>query len=264
MTLYSLFGNPVSHSLSPRMHNLAFTRLGIDGAYIRTPLEDGAHLREVFLNQKLDGANVTVPHKEAAFRACDTVLGIATSIKAINTLIYTKGTITGYNTDAPGFLRAIASFGIVRTALILGAGGTAKALAFALKSTGIAPVILNRSAPKLDAFIAEGFTCFTHENFSPASFDLIVNTTSAGLSDEAFPAPEALLKTLLNKATYAFEVIYKPTPFLALAKAHGLTCKDGKEMLLWQGVLAFNLFHHNTLAEEKIADAMREALRLSS
>ncbi|MBE0494919.1 MAG: shikimate dehydrogenase [Campylobacterales bacterium] len=264
MTLYTLFGNPVAHSLSPRMHNLAFARLGIQGAYMRSLLEDGERLREVFFALKLNGANVTVPHKEAAFRACDKVLGIATSIKAVNTLINDNGVLVGYNTDAPGFLRAIASFKTVRSALILGAGGTAKALAYALRETGIAPTILNRSAPKLEAFQKDGFACFTHETFSLTPFDLIINTTSAGLSDNALPASKAVLEALFTHASYVFEVIYKPTPFLALASAHGLTCKDGKEMLLWQGVLAFNLFHHNTLAEETIATAMQEALRLSS
>ncbi len=265
MTLYSLFGNPVSHSLSPRMHNLAFARLGIDGAYIRTPLEDGSKLKEVFFLQALDGGNVTVPHKQDAFLACDEVRGLALTIGAVNTLVREEGKLIGYNTDAHGFLRAIGSFGELQSALILGAGGTARAIAHALRASGVRVTLLNRSEGNLLPFIEEGFSCFTHATFHPTPYDLIVNTTSAGLKEELLPAPSSLLEPLLKTASYAFDVIYNAqTPFLTLARACGLTCKDGKEMLLWQGVLAFNLFHHNTLNETVIALAMEEALKLSS
>jgi shikimate dehydrogenase len=265
MKLYSLFGNPVAHSLSPRMHNLAFLRLGIRGAYIRTLLEEGSALRATFESLRLDGANVTVPHKQHAFKACDYVQGIGARIGAVNTLVKQGDTLVGHNTDAPGFMRTIETLPPPSSALILGAGGTARAIAFALKEANVDVVLLNRSAPNLAPFIAQGFECYTHASFTPRSFDLIINTTSAGLHADELPLASSILKAVFQNATSAFDVIYnKQTPFLALAQHHGLTCKDGKEMLLWQGVLAFNLFHDNRLQEAKIAEAMQEALRLSS
>ena len=127
MKLFSIFGNPVKHSISPRMHNLAFMELKIDGAYIRTLVEDGEKLKDIFELQKLNGANVTVPHKETAFKQCDKIKGIAKQIGAVNTLVLEEGNLVGYNTDAPGFMKAIEEFTPIKKALILGAGGTAKA-----------------------------------------------------------------------------------------------------------------------------------------
>ena len=263
MKLFSIFGNPVKHSISPRMHNLALQALKLEGAYIRTLLEEGDALRHTFEAWNLDGANVTVPHKEAAFKQCDEIRGLAKEIGAINTIVKEKGKLIGYNTDAPGFMRAIASFGVIDNALILGAGGTAKALALALKNNGVTVTVLNRSASRLEDFKAKGFQTFTWENYQPTHYDLIVNTTSAGLSDALLPLPLELLNPTLDQTAFAFDVIYnKPTAFLSLAKEKGLTCKDGADMLLYQGVLAFNLFYTNTLNEEKITKAMRQAFTL--
>lgn len=263
MKLFSIFGNPVSHSISPKMHNLALHALHLEGGYVRTPLEDGSTLRQTFEAWKMDGANVTVPHKEEAFKQCDEIRGLATKIGAINTIVKEKGKLIGYNTDAPGFMRSIAPFGVINTALILGAGGTAKALALALKESDIEVHVLNRSDGRLGDFKAKGFTTSNWENFTPKEYDLIVNTTSAGLSDEALPLPKELLEPTLEKASFAFDVIYnKPTAFLSLAREKGLTCKDGADMLLYQGVLAFNLFFGNSLSEAKITKAMKEAFTL--
>ena len=96
--------------------------------------------------------------------------------------------------------------------------------------------------------------------FTVDEYDLIVNTTSAGLSDESLPIDEELLNQLMQKARFAFDVIYnKQTPFLTLAAKNSLTYKDGADMLLYQGVLAFNLFFNNTYNEEQIQKAMKKA-----
>jgi shikimate dehydrogenase len=211
----------------------------------------------------LEGANVTVPHKEVAYEGCDEVRGIAQKIGAVNTLVREGSRVIGYNTDAQGFYQAIASFGSLRSALILGAGGTAKAIAFILKEHGIETTILNRSQSRLDFFEKNGFTCNTWDNVKRNAYDLIINTTSAGLKDEEFPCPKALLHTLFGQANYAFDVIYnQQTPFLKMAHAHTLTCKDGKEMLLHQAVLAFNLFFGNRFEAQKIEICMREIFTL--
>jgi shikimate dehydrogenase len=263
LLLFGIFGNPVTHSISPCLHNAVFKAFKLDGCYGRFPIIEPSLLFPTFHDLHLEGANVTVPHKEVAYEGCDEVRGIAKKIGAVNTLVREGSRVIGYNTDAEGFYQAVASFGALRSALILGAGGTAKAIAFILKEHGIETTILNRSDSRLDFFKNNGFTCNTWESFTCKSYDLIINTTSAGLKDEELPCPEALLNTLFAQANYAFEVIYnKQTPFLKMAHAHTLACKDGKEMLLHQAVLAFNLFFGNRFEAQKVEICMREIFTL--
>lgn len=260
MLLFSIFGDPVSHSISPRLHNSVLQALNLDGCYVRKAITDPEKLMATFHSMKLKGANVTVPHKEVAFAQCDEVRGLAKEIGAVNTLVREEDRVIGYNTDAEGFYEAIKSFGTIRNALILGAGGTAKAIAIILKAHEIETTILNRSASRLTFFEAKGFTCKTWQTFTPRPYDLIINTTSAGLKDEEYPCEPALLQSIFNESKYAFDVIYnKPTPFLERAKKSGLTCKDGKEMLLYQGVFAFNLFFAQHYDVKMIESLMRPA-----
>ena len=112
MKIFAVFGNPVSHSVSPRLHNLALGELGLsrEALYTRYELSDGSRLISKFKELKLSGANVTVPHKEAALAQCDVADETAAKIGSVNTLVSRSGKIYGYNTDAPGFLRAIGGF----------------------------------------------------------------------------------------------------------------------------------------------------------
>lgn len=260
MKQFTIFGDPVAHSRSPLMHNAVFTALGINACYSRTHLRDGSQLRDVFFAKALNGANVTVPHKEAAYAQCDEVRGIATVIKAVNTLVLEGDLLIGYNTDADGFMRAIETFGSLNNALILGAGGTARALSIILRQNGITPTLLNRSAGRLEFFKSERFETFTWDEFIPTDYDLIINTTSAGLSDNDLPLPLSVLTDVLTHAKGAVDVIYgKETPFLREAKALELPCKDGSDMLLAQGVLANHLFLEGEFSLEQIEPPMRRS-----
>lgn len=264
MKLFSIFGNPVSHSISPKMHNLALKGLHKDGCYIRTKLTDSSKLIEKFNSLGLDGANVTVPHKEFAYNLCDELDSFAKKIGAVNTLVKKDNKIYGHNTDAPGFYKAIESFGKFNNALILGAGGTAKAIATILYEKNIDVTVLNRSQNRLDYFHKNNFKSYSWDNFQISSYDLIINTTSAGLSNDDLPMDKETLNKLMKKAKFAFEVIYnKETSFLALAKQNSLTCKDGADMLLYQGVLAFNLFFDNQLDDKLITQHMKGAFNAS-
>lgn len=263
MRLFSIFGDPISHSRSPLMHNSVFKTLDVCACYTRTHLSDGAKLREVFYAKGLSGANVTVPHKEAAYEQCDEVRGIAHTIKAVNTLVLEEGKLIGYNTDADGFMRAIESFGPLQNALILGAGGTARALSIALRQGGITPSILNRSHKRLEYFLTEGFDACTWDDFTAAPYDLIINTTSAGLSDNELPIPRLLLTELLSLSKGAIDVIYgKETPFLREIKISGLPYKDGSDMLLAQGVLASYLFLEGKFDKDAIEIPMKQSFSL--
>ncbi|MDR3328424.1 MAG: shikimate dehydrogenase [Prevotellaceae bacterium] len=258
MKQFSVFGNPIEHSISPKLHNAAFKALRIDANYSKTLLENGGKLREKFLELRLCGANITVPHKEAAFAMCDDVVGIAREIEAVNTIVQKNARLIGFNTDAGGFLRAIKEFGEIKNALILGAGGTAKAIAFMLKENGVSVDILNRSKERLSFFQEKGFLAFSHEDFRVKKYDIVINTTSAGLKDDALPAPRELINEILKNAKFGFDVIYgRQTPFLHLCEENTLTYKDGLDMLLYQAVLAFNLFFDNAYDEGEIAKAMK-------
>ncbi len=260
MDIFTIFGDPVAHSRSPLMHNHVFNTLTIDACYTRTHLVDGSKLRQTFFDKNLKGANITVPHKEAAFLACDEVRGIAKSIGAVNTIVNEDGKLIGYNTDADGFIAALHSFGEVKTALILGAGGTARALGLVLRQNGINPTILNRSTSRLEYFTKNDFLTYTWENFSCEEYDLIINTTSAGLGDDNLPVPIPILTSLLQTAQCAIDVIYgKETPFLAYVKKANIPYKDGSDMLLEQGVLANYLFLHGAISTDVIHPIMHKS-----
>ena len=126
--------------------------------------------------------------------------------------------------------------------------------------------VLNRSEERLANFAEfEKFSWANFGKFNGGKFDLVVNTTSAGLKDENLPAPIEILRPIFSEAKFAFDVIYgKKTPFLNLASASGLAHKDGSEMLLFQAVLALNLFFEGSLDEAKIEASMRKALYLSA
>jgi len=254
--MYLIFGNPISHSKSPLMHNYFFKKQNINECYGRYKLENGEEIINKFKELKIKGANVTVPHKEWAFKLCDEVRGIAKEIGAVNTLVWQNDKVIGYNTDAPGFLEAIREFNY-KNALIIGAGGTAKALSLVLPDADI----LNRSETRLVYFKTKGKNCFTWNNIDNFDYDLIINTTSAGLSDNNYPAPIEILEKLFSNAKYAADVIYgKETPFLKLAKKFNLSTKTGLDMLVYQGILAMELFLGKKLDKEEAAKIYFEIL----
>jgi len=260
MDKFTIFGNPVKHSKSPNMQNSGLEHIGFNGEYNKTHLEDGTQIKNVFLENGFRGANITVPHKEDAFKSADEVRGLAQKIGAVNTYINENGKVIAYNTDAPGFMKAIEEFGKIKKAIIIGAGGTAKAIAVAFKNAGIETTVLNRSENRLEFFKELGCTIASWDNFTCESYDLVVNSTSAGLSDNSYPAPLEILTQILKNGKFAIDCIYgKETPFLKEAKKHNLPSKDGEDMLLYQGVIAFEYFT-NTKATDKLIEAMRKGL----
>ena len=261
MTKYTIFGNPVAHSKSPQMHNAGFTLLNIHANYDKTHLEDGTQLKSTFLSNNIQGANITVPHKEVAFNSADEVVGLAKKIGAVNTYINDNGKVKAYNTDAPGFMKAIEEFGKIKSAIILGAGGTAKAIAVAFQEANIKTTVLNRSKNRLDFFQDLDCTTYSWDTFKTNTYDLVVNSTSAGLKDTQLPCPNNIINNILDNSSYAIDCIYgKITPFLQEAKNKDLSSKDGEDMLLFQGVLAFELFT-GIKADDSLVEAMRKGLK---
>jgi len=254
---FAIFGNPVSHSKSPLMHNITFRELGIDACYGRYLLSDGERLREKFFSLGLKGINITVPHKEYAFAACDHLDPFAQKVGAVNTIVEREGKLYGYNTDAPGFLKAISEFDAKRV-LFLGAGGTAQSTSVILRDAGYEVTLLNRSAPRLERYAKDGFPTFTYDSFTPGAYDLVINMTSAGLEDDVLPAPLDILEAVIPTAKACIDVIYgNQTPFLKLAQSLNRPTKDGSDMLLYQGVIAFEHFTDGRYSFEEILPHMK-------
>jgi shikimate dehydrogenase len=258
MKLFGVFGNPIKHSKSPLMHNNAFIKLGFDASYIKILLDDGEKLKERFFELGLYGANVTVPFKENAYLLADEVRGVAKEIKAVNTLVLEDNKLIAYNTDGDGFLMAIEEFG-AKKVLILGAGGTSKAISRVLQNSGYDVLVANRSETRLKEFESDIKTT-TYLELKEFDFDLVVNSTSAGLSDELLPIDIEILRKIFQNSKAVFDCIYRETSFLKLAKEMNLKYKNGQDMLLYQGVLAFDLFTQKRFKQENIIRFMREAL----
>jgi len=158
---------------------------------------------------------------------------------------------------------AIEEFKNIQKILIIGAGGTAKALAARFKQENLDVTVLNRSEGRLPYFTELGCKASTWDTFSMCMFDLVVNTTSAGLKDEELPAPQKLIESILNSTHYVADAIYgKLTPFLQMAKKKNIIYKDGADMLLGQGVLANELFVNARLKKEAIKTEMQKSFAL--
>ncbi len=237
-----ILGHPVGHSLSPAMHRAALAALGIAGSYdlLDTPPEAlGDRIAEV--RKGFRGVNVTVPLKEAVLPFLDEVRPEARAIGAVNTVVNEGGRLIGHNTDAPGFLRSLEEAGVRgRRAFLLGAGGAARAVAYALKGAGWEVWVHNRTRARAEA-LAAAFGLEVAPLEAAREADLVVNATAVGLDD---PASTPIPAAFLPRKGYAADLVYRPvkTRFLREAEAAGLAVVDGLGMLLWQGALAFRIW----------------------
>jgi shikimate dehydrogenase len=240
--LAGILGWPVGHSRSPRLHGLWLRRHGIDGAYVPLPVRPEAFATAVrsLADLGFRGANVTIPHKEAAFAVCTSVDATAHRAGAVNTLVFRDGAIEGSNTDGWGFLANCreAAPGWTPDAgpvVILGAGGSARAIAAALLDAGCPGVTLvNRTPARAEALArALGGPISVAEVPPLAGAAMLVNTTSLGMQGQ--PGLTIDLAPLPAAAVVA-DIVYVPreTPLLAAARARGLAAVDGLGMLLHQ------------------------------
>jgi shikimate dehydrogenase len=261
--LVGILGWPVEHSLSPAMHNAAFARLGLNWAYLAFAVAP-ERLGEAVAGLAAAGCaglNVTIPHKQAVLAHCTAVSPAVEAIGAANTLIPDgDGGFRAENTDAEGFLRALDEAAPLdldgAEALVVGAGGAARAVAWALRSRGARISVSNRSPDR-----AVGLGMYVP--FVPAALDvvaaqcaLVVNATSLGLGSDV-PPPELPLAGL-GRGQVVADLVYRPggTPWLAAAAARGARPVDGLGMLLHQGASAFAAW----TGVEPPLDAMREGL----
>jgi len=258
-----VLGWPVAHSRSPAMQNAALAALGMaDWHYqlLPVPPELLAQTTRGLGGAGFVGANVTIPHKQAALALADSASEAARTIGAANTLTFAAdGAIAAENTDAPGLIAAIGEPLAGKRALVLGAGGSARAAVWALREAGAAEVaIWNRTGERAAALAHELGARAVGE---PQGADLLVNCTAVGLA----PAPGeelaqlGLTAALVGEFETVVDLVYReePTELLAAAQAQGARTLDGLEMLVAQGALSFELW----TGREAPLDAMREAAR---
>jgi shikimate dehydrogenase len=253
-----VIGDPVQHSLSPVMHNVAFEELSLDFVYLAFRVRE-EELREAIIGATsldIHGLNVTMPHKNAVMRYLDEIDSTARSIGAVNTILNNKGRLLGYNTDGIGALKALEENGITlneKKLLLLGAGGAGKAIAFHAAREVEELVILNRTpekAKKLAEVLRKEFNNKINGNaFSTEIMkeelrdtDILVNATSVGMHPDGNRS--LVSPSLLKPDLYVMDIIYNPleTKLAKDAKALGAKVVSGIEMLVYQGAASFEVW----------------------
>ncbi len=257
--LAGVLGWPVRHSRSPVLHNFWLRRHGIDGAYVPLPVAP-EHFAEAVRGLHaagFRGANVTIPHKEAALALCTRVDQTARRAGAVNTLLFTRDQIIGSNTDGAGFIANLRAHGVEPTsgpALVLGAGGAARAIAAALLDRGVKVSIANRSLERAQALaeMLPGLRVlyWQERHHAVAHHALLVNATAGGLSPEA-PLDQDFSRAAAHMVVA--DIVYMPlmTKFLAGAAAQGLRTVGGLGMLLHQAVPGFAHWYGPTPAVDQ-------------
>ena len=281
LTPFALLGHPVGHSLSPAMHNAAFAALGLRARYTRldvAPRDLSTTLDELHASG-FGGLNITIPHKEAAYRFLarhHTIAESARALQAVNTVVFQRdGSLVGHNTDAPGFLDALKeSFRATprgKRVLLLGCGGAGRAIALTCARQGAASIqiadvqlaarrrlrrALRQAAPDLSL----GGIALSRAARAARECDLIIQATPVGMQpdDPSLLPPEAF-----RPGQVVFDLIYNPaeTPLLATARAAGARTANGLGMLLHQGARAFRLWTNRHPPIPVMRAALEQALQ---
>lgn len=277
MKYAGVIGDPVQHSLSPRMQNAAFDALGIEAHYDlwETPLSELEARLQTLRAPEMFGANVTIPHKEAVLPWLDIIDHQAERIGAVNTIVNRAGCLVGYNTDAPGFLRALhekADPGWTlqgRRVVMLGSGGAARGVAVALLDSHVGElVILGRTATHLEMLLLHLCQHTDASNLHGALLhtaeaqrylgqaDVLINTTSVGLKEG--DETQIIDAQRIAPTTLVMDMVYNrlQTPLLRAAQTRGCPTLNGLTMLLYQGTLAFELW----TGRDAPVEVMRTAL----
>ena len=254
MIQLGLIGYPLGHSLSPKIHTAALKAGGLQGDYSLFPIhpDDKQGLKDLLdrvRSGEITGLNVTIPHKQNVIEFMDELTPTAQVIGAVNTIYMRGDKLIGDNTDASGFLSDLkrvsnSTFSIPHSALVLGAGGSARAVVYALLNDGWNVTITARRIEQAQQ-LASSFTNYQLQVADFSSFiiqhsSLLVNTTPLGMTPniETSPLPE---NTVLSKNTFVYDLVYNPreTKLVRDARAQGLNASTGLGMLIEQAALAF-------------------------
>ena len=278
-----LIGNPVEHTMSPAIHNTLAEAMGENMVYVpfRVPENSVKEAVEGARALNLLGCNVTVPYKSAVLPYLTEIDSLAEKIGAVNTLVRTDNGFKGYNTDMPGLYRAMCEDGVKLTGekvLILGAGGVARAVAMLLADKGAEKVyMLNRTVEKAEQVVnevnaiagrsfAEAMVLDDYRRLSGDRQYLCIQATNVGM----FPkTEEAVIEDtdFYQKVHTGYDLIFNPakTRFMELTQAAGGRAYNGLKMLLWQGIIAFELWTDKKVGAElaeKVYSAMKQAMHM--
>ena len=259
---YFVIGNPIDHSLSPKIHNYWFKKNNIDATYDKIKLED--HEVKNFIQdikaQKVAGCNVTVPFKKTVMPFLDKLSSEAEKTQSVNTISFNNGDLIGHNTDIAGFDTAIKKLNFTvkgKKVLILGAGGVVPSIILALKNKAISEIILsNRTKEKADD-LKKSFPFLKVIDWGETiKSDLIINATSIGIKQN----DEIKLDYTKLDGQLFYDVIYNPpkTKFLENAKKSGKKTENGKNMFIYQAMKAFQTWHG---IKPEINDEVRDLIK---
>ena len=270
--LFLVLGDPVAHSRSPAIHARAFSLLGVDAAY--APCRVGADQLEQAMDGiralGVDGFNVTVPHKTAVTKLVDRVHLGAARIGAVNCVARDGDALVGHNTDAPGLLRALAARRVDATgrAVVVGAGGSARAAAFALAEHARAVTVVNRTAERgrslAEAVQAAGARAqavpleSVEARRALQEAALVVHCTTVGLQDDALPFDPALLAPGAALAELVYRGSTGETALVRAARQRGLAAVDGVDVLVHQAIASLEIWLSRPQLDS-LAPALREA-----
>jgi len=262
-----IIGHPLSHSLSPAMHESAFLACGIPGRYLTFPVR-GDELEtflQVAVEVEMRGFNVTIPHKESIVPLLDRLDPTAEAVRAVNTVVLEGGDAIGYNTDVHGIVMALKEHGVEvkgRKALVLGAGGAARAACAALAGQGARITVANRTRAKAES-LAQRFKnihAVPVEDAQRESFDLVINCTPLGM--KGFPDELPISPVIFHEGQFVMDTIYNPplTRLLQEAQKRGAQIANGESMLVHQALRSFEIWTGKVPPAESMARALREGL----
>ena len=266
MKHFTIIGNPVEHSMSPIMHSWIFQKTGIDAKYTKThsTSDDLSTVIELMNSGELDGMNVTIPHKETVMEFLDEINPRAESIGSVNCIMTSSGKIIGNNTDWYGFSKMLEQNKINVTGkevIILGSGGVAKAVIFALSQLRVKKIsLLNRTlsrAQKLESDIISA-QLLEHADKFIKDYSILINCTSIGMDDNYSPVSESLI----SRNQILVDIIYKPleTRFLEIGKLKGAKTVNGLDMFIYQGIASLELWLGEPLNDRVNFDQLKKYL----
>ena len=247
MKKYFVIGNPINHSLSPRLHNFWLKQNNINAIYEKIKLkeEEIENFVSKIKNQEINGCNVTVPFKKTVIPFLDRLSLEAEQTQSVNTIVFHNGDLVGHNTDISGFQKAINNLNYDvkdKKILILGAGGVVPSIIFALNKMGASKIIVTNRTYKKAENLKSQFNKINVVNWGDIpDFNMIINATSLGLNNETIN----LNTSNVGNDKLFYDVIYNPaeTNFLKEGKKLGNQIENGKFMFIYQAFEAFKLWH---------------------
>ena len=272
--IYGVVADPVAHSLSPVVHNAALAAAGIDAVYLpfRVPADQIDDFLSAAGRWPLSGLSVTIPHKEAVLRHVDVQDELVRSIGAVNTLAFRREGVAAFNTDAAGAIDSLAAAladqdgghpnaGLgVRTALVLGAGGAARALAFGLKDRGVDVTLSSRTLDRSRKIAAEvGCKAVDWNARYRLPYDCLVNATPVGMHPNVDESP--FDKEHLRPYMVVFDTVYNPENTLLIKEAKAIGCRTvtGVDMFVRQAAIQFRIWHGQEAPDAVMRDALKRA-----